>query len=240
MTTSLARHSLRLAWLPLAALLLFGCAEKPPRAEADAAEDAFLAAKLGEKCATLEYASAEKALAQARTLMREKKYKDAKQYFAVAKERSEVAQKKSAENPECQEKKALAAVLPPQPQSPTPVSGLNVNDPNFLLQSIHFPFNSDELSEESRGILEKNAEWMKKFSKIKVVLEGHCDKRGSTEFNLSLGERRAQNVRKFLQALQVNPDLIDIVSYGEERPQNEADNDAAYAENRRVEFKKIQ
>lgn len=233
------RRLLLLGTLLGAALFVVACAEKPPRAEADSAEDAFLAAKLGEKCASLEYASAEKALAQARTLMREKKYKEAKQYFAVAKERSEVAKKKAGENPECQEKKAEPA-LPAPPQSVVPVSGVGTSDPNYVLQTIHFLFNSDELTEESRGILEKNAEWMKKFTTVKVVLEGHCDKRGSTQFNLSLGERRAQNVRKFLQALQVNPDLIDIVSYGKERPISEADSEAAYAENRRVEFKKVQ
>lgn len=223
------------------ALVAGACAGKPPRAEADAAENAFLAAKAAGPCAPLEYASAEKALAEARTLMREKKYEEAKRYFLVAENKSKEAQSAAANNKDCQKPEAAPAPAPLSVSATEPVALSELSGPQdigFELKPVYFDFNSDELSGDSKLTLEQNAAWMKNFPDIKVVLEGNADKRGSTEYNLSLGERRAQAVRQYLAALQVNPDMLGVLSYGEERPILDAETEEAFAANRRVEFRK--
>lgn len=231
-----------LFWMGVALVIAaYGCAAKPPRAEADAAENAFVAAKEAAPCAPIAYASAEKALADARTFMRQKKYEEAKRYFAVAKEKSEEAQKQAAANTDCKPKPDVPPALTPvagSGEAPVLSEGLSPKDIGFELKTVYFAFNSDELSADSKTTLERNATWMKNFSATKVVLEGHADKRGSTEYNLSLGERRASAVRKYLTILQVNPDNLEVVSYGSERPARDEDNEEAYSLNRRVEFRK--
>ncbi len=111
-------------------------------------------------------------------------------------------------------------------------------NPDFELKMVQFPFNSDEITEESMSVLRDNAAWMVNFPENKVVLEGHCDNRGSTQYNLSLGERRANAVKRFLSTLGVNPDNLDILSYGEEKPLIDEETENAYSSNRRVEFRK--
>ncbi len=109
----------------------------------------------------------------------------------------------------------------------------------ILGERIHFAFDSYDLTEESREILKKKAEILLKHPDIKVIIEGHCDERGTNEYNLALGERRARAAYEYLILLGVDADRMSIISYGEERPLDPRHNEEAWAKNRRDEFKII-
>ncbi|UJX39598.1 peptidoglycan-associated lipoprotein Pal [Desulfovibrio sp. JY] len=108
---------------------------------------------------------------------------------------------------------------------------------NELAQMIHFAFNSSNLTAESRQILTRKAEIMRQYPQIKVIVEGNCDQRGTAEYNLALGERRAQAAAQYLSKLGIPADRLSTVSYGKERPLDPATTEAAYAQNRRDEFR---
>jgi peptidoglycan-associated lipoprotein len=102
---------------------------------------------------------------------------------------------------------------------------------------VHFAFDSYELRPDGRKILQSKAELLKESPDIRLLIEGHCDERGTAEYNLALGERRARAAYEFLVLLGVNPNRMQIVSYGKERPLNPASNETAWAENRRAQFR---
>ncbi len=108
---------------------------------------------------------------------------------------------------------------------------------NELAQMINFAFDSSELSAEARQILTRKSQIMNEYSGINLVVEGNCDQRGTAEYNLALGERRAQAAATYLVNLGIPAARISTVSYGKERPLNPANNEAAWAENRRDEFR---
>lgn len=99
---------------------------------------------------------------------------------------------------------------------------------------VLFAFDSSVLSEEAKQTLAKQAAWLQQNAQVKVSVEGHCDERGTREYNLALGERRANAAKKYLVSLGVAADRLSTVSYGKERPAVEGNNDAAYAQNRRA------
>jgi peptidoglycan-associated lipoprotein len=101
---------------------------------------------------------------------------------------------------------------------------------------IHFGFNESELNSESREALTRIAKFLKAQPKLFFQVDGHCDERGSTEYNLALGERRAQAVRAYMEGLGVDPRQVKAVSYGEEKPAVPGNDEAAWAANRRSEF----
>lgn len=107
----------------------------------------------------------------------------------------------------------------------------------FEAESVYFDFDKSELKSSSRAILAKKAEWLRKNPQFSLGIEGHCDERGTIEYNLALGERRANAVWKFLNALGVSGSRMSTISYGEESPADPAHNAAAWARNRRAEFK---
>jgi len=102
---------------------------------------------------------------------------------------------------------------------------------------IFFAFDSFELTPESREVLNAKADAMKKYSFFNIVIEGHCDERGTSEYNLALGERRAKAAQQFLNQLGITDNRMTIVSYGKERPTDPGHNEAAWSKNRRDEFK---
>lgn len=104
------------------------------------------------------------------------------------------------------------------------------------LEIIYFNFDSYALSEPSRDTLYKNAEQIIKKSSAKYIVQGHCDERGSDEYNLALGEKRAKSAYNYLITLGVTADRLTTVSYGKERPAVPGHDEAAWAKNRRVEF----
>jgi peptidoglycan-associated lipoprotein len=104
------------------------------------------------------------------------------------------------------------------------------------LADVHFDFDSAALTEEARRQIEQHALWLQNHRDVRVTLEGHCDERGTVEYNLALGEQRARAVRDYLVSLGVAADRLRTVSYGKERPLDPASNEAAWAKNRRVHF----
>ena len=104
------------------------------------------------------------------------------------------------------------------------------------LARIHFDFDRYEIRSDQVPVLETNAQLLRKFPRAEIVIEGHCDERGSVEYNLALGERRARATREYLIRLGVDPDRLSIVSYGKESPLDRAASESAWARNRRAEF----
>lgn len=107
------------------------------------------------------------------------------------------------------------------------------------LQRVYFDFDQFTLSSEARDILAANAALLQATTALNIRIEGHCDERGSDEYNLALGERRAVAARDYLVSLGVAADRIATISYGEEMPLDPASSDAAWAKNRRAEFKAV-
>jgi len=104
------------------------------------------------------------------------------------------------------------------------------------LHTVHFDYDSATLSTETRKELSENADWIKANPKVTVQIEGHCDSRGSVEYNLALGERRAKAVKNYMVSLGLDTKRMTIISYGEEKPVATGDNEEAYAKNRRANF----
>jgi peptidoglycan-associated lipoprotein len=98
---------------------------------------------------------------------------------------------------------------------------------------VFFDFDKYDIKPQARTTLDKQAAWLKKFPQVRVMVEGHCDERGTREYNLALGQRRASAVRDYLVAVGVAADRIETVSYGKERPEALGSNEAAWAQNRR-------
>ncbi len=99
---------------------------------------------------------------------------------------------------------------------------------------VFFAFDSAALDDAARQTLERQAAWLKQYPAVSVTIEGHCDERGTREYNLALGERRAQAVKNYLVALGISPDRIRTISYGKERPADPGHDETAWALNRRA------
>ena len=99
---------------------------------------------------------------------------------------------------------------------------------------VFFALDKSSLSSESRSMLEKQIAWLKKYGGVNVVVEGHCDERGTREYNLALGERRANAVKDFLVAMGISPNRVKVISYGKERPAALGHNEASWKQNRRA------
>jgi peptidoglycan-associated lipoprotein len=104
------------------------------------------------------------------------------------------------------------------------------------IQKILFDFDSYLLTPVSKDILQKNARALQAQPEMHIIIEGHTDERGSNTYNLALGEKRAQAARTYLQTLGVTAERIKVVSYGEEKPALNGDNEETWAQNRRAEF----
>jgi peptidoglycan-associated lipoprotein len=98
---------------------------------------------------------------------------------------------------------------------------------------IFFEFDKADLSADARAQVEKWASFLKKYPQDTVTIEGHCDERGTREYNLALGERRASAAKKYLLALGIDPKRVATISYGKERPAVVGSNESAWAQNRR-------
>ncbi|MBP1752105.1 MAG: OmpA/MotB domain protein [Geobacteraceae bacterium] len=108
--------------------------------------------------------------------------------------------------------------------------------PATQLKTVYFDFDSYVLSADARDTLKKNAEWILKNKAVKVQVQGHCDERGSAEYNLALGENRAKSVIKYLQALGIQQERLVVLSFGKEKPVDMGHDEAAWAKNRRADF----
>ena len=104
-------------------------------------------------------------------------------------------------------------------------------------QSVHFPFNSDQIYLDDLDNINRNAAWMKRNGDAVVILEGHCDEHGDSTYNMELGDRRARSVKAYLIEKGIEHDrIIMVVSYGDTKPIDPSHNNIAWRKNRRVEF----
>jgi len=103
-----------------------------------------------------------------------------------------------------------------------------------LLKDIHFDFDKYDIRPSDGAILKENAVLLRKYTNLKVQIEGHCDERGTVEYNLALGERRANRTKDYLVSLGVSPDRVSTISYGKEKPLDAGHDEAAWAKNRRA------
>lgn len=99
---------------------------------------------------------------------------------------------------------------------------------------VYYDFDSSVLSPEARQTLEAQAEWLKRYPDVRFSIEGHCDERGTREYNLALGERRAAAAKNYLVALGIDEARLDTISYGKERPYALGHDDSAWSQNRRA------
>jgi peptidoglycan-associated lipoprotein len=98
---------------------------------------------------------------------------------------------------------------------------------------VFFNYDSSELDSDAQELLQDQVAWLKQYSDVSVIIEGHCDERGTREYNLALGEKRAQSVKNYLISLGISSDRVSTISYGKERPAVVGSNDGAWAQNRR-------
>ena len=117
-------------------------------------------------------------------------------------------------------------------------TGIPGSSADFAAQSgsdtVLFPYDSYEIDDEARTILGKQAEWLARYPSVRVTVEGHADERGTREYNLALGDRRATAAKNFLAAQGVDTGRMTTISYGKERPVAEGTDEAAFARNRRA------
>jgi peptidoglycan-associated lipoprotein len=105
-----------------------------------------------------------------------------------------------------------------------------------VLEDVHFDFDKYDIRPDAREILIKNAEWLKSNPNIQVLIEGHCDERGTNEYNMALGERRANAAKSYLISLGISSNRMRSISYGEEMPIDPGHNEIAWEKNRRAHF----
>ncbi|MCB9092644.1 MAG: peptidoglycan-associated lipoprotein Pal [Halobacteriovoraceae bacterium] len=116
------------------------------------------------------------------------------------------------------------------------LNGSSDNMTAGAISTVYFAFDSATISDAARATLDANSEYLKSNSDVQVQIEGHCDERGSVQYNLALGERRANAVRDYLVAMGVDSARITTISYGKERPIDLGHDEAAWARNRRGNF----
>ena len=101
---------------------------------------------------------------------------------------------------------------------------------------VFFDYDKSNLKMDAQDTLNKQAEWLKKYSGVSILIEGHCDERGTREYNLALGERRGEAVRRLMTLIGASAPQLGVISYGKERPAVEGHDEAAWRFNRRVEI----
>jgi peptidoglycan-associated lipoprotein len=137
-----------------------------------------------------------------------------------------------------------AETLPPEgdirPQNDGGIGGENLasdQEEGGPLADIHFVYDQAALTDEAKGILEKHALWLQGHRDTHVTVEGHCDERGTVEYNLALGDKRSQAARDYLVSLGVAAARLNAISFGKEKPLDPGHDEAAWAKNRRDHFR---
>jgi peptidoglycan-associated lipoprotein len=130
---------------------------------------------------------------------------------------------------------------PPAPapisETPTPMaSDIEEMNRHGYLKDVFFDFDKDDIRPDQRDALAADADWLKKNPTIKITIEGHCDERGTRQYNMALGDRRAHSAREYLVSLGVDGGRIQTISYGKDRPFDPGHDESAWSKNRRAHF----
>ena len=201
-----------------------GCAKPYPQEEMDAARNAVADARAAEapKYAPEEFKSAEDMLAKAERQAAEKECEEAKASAIETVRLAEIAKELALKNkPE----------PPPPPPPPPPVAKAIP-----MMKKIYFDFDKFNIREDQRPVLEANGKALIENPEYSIMIEGHCDERGTNEYNLALGQKRADSAKNFMIGMGVPASSITTISYGEEKPMDPGHNEDAWSMNRRDEF----
>ena len=153
----------------------------------------------------------------------------AQQQEEVAKEEAQIAEEQDAEK-SVEAPKAVTIISAPPEESDTAI---------FEMELVYFDYDKSEITQDFAEVIQKNFEWIVENPDVQIQLEGHCDERGTNEYNLALGERRAKAVFDYLVDLGATQSQFTMVSFGEERPAVPYSNEIAWGKNRRVEFTRL-
>ena len=205
--------------------------EQPLRSEVQEAravlEEAIAKVEIAETAEEMAVAEEIKKMAEEAVAKVEKGEPDAPEKVRIVKE-------KIKEEPAVVEKKApkeaVTIIAAPLEEVAVPIEELGI---------VYFDYDKSNIKPEFTSIIQSNFEWLINNPDIRVQLEGHCDERGTNEYNLALGERRARSVLNYLLRLGASPEQFSIVSFGEERPVALGQNETAWQKNRRVEFTRL-
>ncbi|MBN2496138.1 MAG: peptidoglycan-associated lipoprotein Pal [Deltaproteobacteria bacterium] len=144
---------------------------------------------------------------------------------------------------DCELQRAAQAASPAKeraPEEPPEREAIDLDaEAGTGLVTVYFAFDRALLSDEARQALQRNYDFLERHASLAVRIEGHCDERGSTEYNLALGERRALAVRNYLIQLGIQPERLEPISFGEERPADPGSGEDAWARNRRSELTRL-
>ncbi len=108
-----------------------------------------------------------------------------------------------------------------------------------VLTTIYFDYDKSDIRADQRPALQANAQWLRENQTAKILIEGNCDERGTREYNMALGNRRSTATMEYLVSLGVEASRVEVISYGEERPVAQGNNEAAWTRNRRADFKVV-
>ncbi len=126
--------------------------------------------------------------------------------------------------------------------APAPQSGMNIGMGSSgaktapMMRSVYYAYDKSDITDESRKVIEANAEYLRTHPGVKVVVEGNADERGSAEYNVALGQRRADSVEKIMTLLGIKSDRIETVSFGKEKPKVVGHDESAWSQNRRSDI----
>ena len=158
----------------------------------------------------------------------------------VKRNKAQAIEQKKEEELIIEEKDADESVQPPKMAEPIMILPPEESDAAFSeMGMVYFAYDKSEITADFEEVIQKNYEWIYQNPDVQIQLEGHCDERGTNEYNLALGERRAKAVFDYLVSLGANPSQFTIVSFGEERPVAYGSNEASWRQNRRVEFTQL-
>ena len=130
---------------------------------------------------------------------------------------------------------ATMAEMEPQPEAPVHISVDELNRKGYVRDAF-FDYNQYEIRPDQRDTLTKDGAWLRERPTVKILIEGHCDERGTAQYNMALGQQRAEAVKDYLVQLGIDPARIQIISYGKERPFVTGHDERAWAQNRRDHF----
>ena len=216
--------------------------EQPLRSEVQEAravlEEAIAKVEIAETAEEMAVAEEIKKMAEEAVAKVEKGEPDAPEKVLIVKEK--IKEEPSKEEPSKEEpsavvekkapKEAVTIIAAPLEEVAVPIEELGI---------VYFDYDKSNIKPEFTSIIQSNFEWLINNPDIRVQLEGHCDERGTNEYNLALGERRARSVLNYLLRLGASPEQFSIVSFGEERPVALGQNETAWQKNRRVEFTRL-
>lgn len=143
------------------------------------------------------------------------------------------AKKPPAELPPAPQQGATAEAPPPAQAGPVPGSQAHFLA-NVASDRVHFDTDKSDIRPQDQSVLQSQAAYLKQFQNVRVTIEGHCDERGTREYNLALGERRANAAKTYLASLGIDAGRISTISYGKERPEALGSDESSWATNRRA------